>query len=291
MRIRLLLGALALALAQGCSPSQPQKAVPVSASGGPPRVVSLAPSLTEIAYAVGCQSALVAGTTYDDYPPAARTLPHVADLTGVDLERLSAMHPTVVVALHDQEREGAAIQSRLRVPVMFLPNRNLNDLYADIAGMGAACEREDAAARLSRSLQERIAAIARQAQSYPGPRPKVFFLLDLPAFTVGATSFIDDLIRLSGGVNTAGGIEQAYPAISAEALVQMDPDVLLVAREVRLGPRVLASEPWRSLKAVREGRVMRPPSDDIVERNGPRVVEGLIWLSRAIHARGLTHDI
>lgn len=283
MRIRLALVVLAL-LVQGCSPSQPpQRTAPSGPGRAQPRVVSLAPSLTEIAYALNCQGRLIAGTTYDDYPPAARALPHVADLTGVDLERLSALHPTIIVALHDQEREGAAIQSRLRLPVVFLPNRNLKDLYADISGVGAACGRQAQARRLSFALRQRIAAIARQAQRYSGPRPRVFFLLDLPGFTVGANSFIDDLIRLSGGINAAGSIPQAYPAVSGEALIQMDPDVLLVAREVRLGPQVLASEPWRSIKAVRDGRIMRPPSDDIVERNGPRVVQGLAWLTTAIH--------
>jgi iron complex transport system substrate-binding protein len=107
----------------------------------------------------------------------------------------------------------------------------------------------------------------------------------LPGFTAGAQSFIDDLIRLSGGVNAAGGIAQPYPDVSAEAIVQMNPDVLIVAREVRLGPSVLGAQPWRSLKAVRDGNVRRPPSDDIVERNGPRVVEGLAWLAGAIHGR------
>jgi len=282
VRARTWAALLALVVMQGCAPQQrSQPAPPQRAAPARPRVVSLAPSLTEIAYAIGCQDVLVAGTTYDDYPRAARALPHVADLSAVDLERLTALRPTIVVALHDQEREGAPVESRLRIPVVYLPNRNLSDLYADITGVGAACGRPAAAARLSRSLHERIDAVARMPQ--PKPKPRVFFLLDLPGFTAGATSFIDDLIRLSGGVNAAGSVKEPYPAISAEALVQMNPDVLIVAREVPLGPSVLASEPWRSLKAVQEGRVVRPPSDDIVERNGPRVVEGLEWMAAAIH--------
>jgi iron complex transport system substrate-binding protein len=270
---------------QGCGTvRQSEPSVPGRASTSVERrVVSLAPSLTEIAFAIGCQGVLVGGTTYDDYPPAARSLPHVADLVGVDLERLTALHPTAVVALHDQEHEGAPIQARLHIPVVYLPNRNLVDLYADISGVGAVCGRPAAAARLSHSLRQRIDAVARRANA--GTKPRVFFLLDLPGFTVGEQSFIDDMIRLAGGVNVAGGIPQPYPVVSAEALVQMNPDVLIVAREVRLGPSVLASEPWRSLQAVRDGNVKRPPSDDIVERNGPRIVEGLAWLAGAIHGK------
>jgi len=246
------------------------------------RIVTLAPSLTEIVYAIGCGDMLVADTSYDDYPAAARRMPHVADLVNVDLERLSALRPTEVLALHDEEREAAPIGARLHVTVRYLPNRNLDDLFVDIADVGRACGMPAAAAGLARSLQARIAAVARTASRYRD-RPSVFFLLDLPGFTAGSRSFIDDLIRLAGGRNTAGGIAQAYPDVSTEALLTMDPQVLVVARDADFGPTVQASEPWRSIRAVRDGRIVRPPSDDIIERNGPRVVEGLEWLVKAIH--------
>jgi cobalamin transport system substrate-binding protein len=246
------------------------------------RIVTLAPSLTEIVYAIGCGDKLVADTSYDDYPAAARLVPHVADLVNVDLERLSALRPTVVLALHDQEREAAPIDARLHVTVRYLPNRNLDDLFVDIASVGRACGMAAAAAGLSRSLHARIAAVARTAAHYR-ERPSVFFLLDLPGFTAGSRSFIDDLIRLAGGRNTAGGIVQPYPDVSTEALLAMDPQVLVVARDAEFGSAVQAQEPWRSMRAVRDGRIVRPPSDDILERNGPRVVEGLEWLVKAIH--------
>jgi len=249
----------------------------------PQRIVTLAPSLTEIAYAVDCGRLLVADTTYDDFPPAARSLPHVADLVNVDLERLSALHPTKVIALHDQEREAAPIASRLHIDVMYLPNRNIDDIFTDISRVGQLCSTSSAAARLSRVMHARIAAVAKRAARY-SDRPRVFFLLDLPGFTAGSQSFLNDLIVLAGGVNTAGTIHQAYPNVSSESVLAMDPEVLIIGRAVQLGPHVLAQEPWRSISAVKNGRVMRPPSDDIIERNGPRIVEGLEWLVTAIHS-------
>jgi iron complex transport system substrate-binding protein len=254
-----------------------------SAQADQPRIVTLAPSLTEIAYAVGCGPELVADTSYDDYPATARSLPHVADLVNVDLERLSALRPSVVIALHDQEREAGPISSRLGVPVAYLPNRNLDDLFTDIARVGQLCGTPDAAALLSRSLHRRLAAVAQQAARYQ-THPRVLFLLDLPGFTAGSQSFLSDLIRLAGGVNVAGDIQQAYPDLSAESLLAMDPQVMIVARQVLFGPEIRSSEPWRSITAVKAGRVLRPPSDDILERNGPRVVDGLEWLVRSIHA-------
>jgi iron complex transport system substrate-binding protein len=256
-----------------------------SAHAPPPRIVTLAPSLTEIAYAVGCGPSLVADTTYDDFPAGARSLPHVADLVNVDLERLGTLRPSVVIALHDQEREAAPITSRLGVSVDFLANRNLEDLFTDITRVGELCGTPDAAASLSHSLHARLAAVAQEAARYP-THPKVLFLLDLPGFTAGAQSFLSDLIRLAGGVNVAGQIQEAYPDLSAESLLAMDPQVIVVAKAVRFGPSIQSSEPWRSISAVKSGRILRPPSDDILERDGPRIIDGLEWLVRSIHEPG-----
>ena len=253
-------------------------AAPAASAGG---VVSLAPSLTEIAYAIGCGPQLVADTTYDDYPAAARRLPHVADLVQVDLERIAVLEPRIVLALHDQEREGAPLQTRLGLHVVYLPNRGLPDLFKDITAVGSACDRRDGAAKLAASLQRRLTRLHAQTQRYHS-RPKVFVLLDLPGFTAGKNSFLDDLVRLAGGVNVTGGINQPYPNVSAEWLLDTQPDVIIVSRATPFGAAVRATQPWRGLRAVQRGRVFSPPSDDIVQRNGPRIVDGLAWLAGII---------
>lgn len=279
----IVLGAVA---ASACSHGARDEARPAGASRGQSasqaRIVSLAPSLTEIAYALGCGPRLVADTTYDDYPAAARSLPHVADLVDVDLERLRRLSPTAVIALHDQEREAAPIRSRLGVDVAFLPNRTLSDLFTDIEGVGSVCGMPTAARTLAASLRARIAAVA-QRSSRLRPRPRVLFLLGLPGFSAGSGTFLDDLIRLAGGQNVAGAVTAPYPDLNAEALLQMDPEVIVVAREAQFSAAVRAQEPWRSMRAVKTGRVVSPPSDDILERNGPRIVLGLEWLASAIH--------
>jgi iron complex transport system substrate-binding protein len=242
------------------------------------RVISLAPSLTEIAFAIGCGDALVADTTYDDYPPAAEDLPHVADLTHADLERIAQLHPSIVIAVHDQEHEGEPIQARLGIPVTYLPNRNLDDLYADIAGVAKACGRASQGTALAAQIREKLKRIVARRRA-TAHRPRVLFLLGLPGFTVGKSSYINDLIALAGGENIAGQVDQPYPDLSAEAILRADPDVIIVSKDTPFGPDVRAREPWRSLRAVQRGRVVRPPDDSIIERNGPRVVDGLEWLS------------
>jgi len=258
--------------------------LPTAATGEiPARIVTLAPSLTEIAYAIGCGPQLVADTSYDDYPAAARRLPHVADLITLDLERLAVLQPTAVVALHDQEREADPVVSRLGIPVTYLPNRKLDDLFADIAGVGEACRRQQSAAAFARSLRVKLLQTTARARRY-ATHPRVLFLLDLPGFTVGKNSFLDDLIRLAGGVNVAGAINQPYPNVSAEWLLGVNPDLIIVSRATPFDGAVRRTEPWRSLRAVQRGRVYRPPSDDIVQRNGPRIIEGLSWLVATLHA-------
>ena len=263
-----------------CAHARPDAAVTPAASiaSGTPRVITLAPSLTEIAYAVGCGDALIADTRYDDYPAAAKTLPHVADLAHADLERIAQLRPTVVVALHDQEHEGSSINARLGVPVVYLPNRRLNDLYADIAGVSRACDRSAQGDALALQIKQQLARLV-AAQPRGGRRPRVLFLLGLPGFTAGKSSYISDLIALAGGDNIAGGLDQPYPDLSAEAIVRADPQVIIVSNDTPFGADVRAREPWRSLSAVQRGRVVRPPEDSILERNGPRVVQGLEWLS------------
>ena len=265
----------------GCAKNAP---IGAGSAHGPPRIVSLAPSLTEIAYAIGCGAQLVGDTRYDDYPPAATKLPHVADLVQVDLERVAALAPTSVIALHDEEREGSEITARLRIPVVYLPNRNLDDLYADIDGVGRACGLETAATDLDAELRAKIAAIVLRAKAST-PRPRVLYLLGLPGFTVGKSSYLNDLIELAGGDNVAAHIDQPYPNLGAEAILAMNPDVLIVGHDVPFGPDVRAREPWRSINAVRNGRIATPPNDDIIERPGPRVVQGLAWLASALHTR------
>ena len=249
-----------------------------SAYYGSERIISLAPSLTEIAFAIGCSGALVGDTTFDDYPAAAKALPHVGDLAHADLERVAQLQPTIVLALHDQEREASAIAAHVHVPIVYLPNRNIRDLYVDVDGVGKACHREAQSAALSAQLHSRIERVARRSAA-SRHHPRVLYLLGLPGFTAGKRSYLNDVISLAGGVNVAGDVDQPYPDLSAEAIIQADPDVIIASRSAGFNSDVRAREPWSSLRAVRNGDVISPPDDSILERDGPRVVDGLEWLS------------
>jgi iron complex transport system substrate-binding protein len=157
----------------------------------------------------------------------------------------------------------------------------LRDLDGDIVGVGRACGREAQAATLKDDLDRRIAAISARALN-ARPKLKVLYLLGLPGYAAGPHSFLNDMIVAAGGTNVAGSADEPYPNLSAEAIVNMDPDVIIVSHSTPFDADVRAREPWRSLRAVRTGRVLRPPSDDIMERDGPRIVSGLAWLHNVL---------
>jgi iron complex transport system substrate-binding protein len=271
-----------LCSAPACGPRTSSSGAPhASPAAAAPRLISLAPSLTEIVFALGCGPELVGDTAYDDYPSAARVLPHVGDVRTADLERVAALHPTAVLALHDEETEGSPIEHRIHVPVVYLPNRDLRDLDADIAGVGRACGRDAQAARLRGDLDRRIATISARSLNVRS-RVRVLYVLGLPGYAAGPHSFLNDMIEAAGGSNVAASADEPYPNLSAEAIVKMDPDVIIVSHDTPFDADVRSREPWRSLRAVRMGRVLRPPSDDIMERNGPRIVNGLAWLHDAL---------
>ena len=130
-----------------------------------------------------------------------------------------------------------------------------------------------------RATSKRASRASSPASRTAGAARACCFLLGLPGFTAGKSSYISDLIALAGGDNIAGELDQPYPDLSAEAIVRADPQVIIVSNDTPFGADVRAREPWRSTTAVQRGRVLRPPNDSILERNGPRVVQGLEWLS------------
>jgi iron complex transport system substrate-binding protein len=137
------------------------------------------------------------------------------------------------------------------------------------------------AARLKDDLDRRIAAISTRSLNVRS-KVKVLYVLGLPGYAAGPHSFLNDMIEAAGGTNVAASADEPYPNLSAEAIVKMNPDVIIVAHDTPFDADVRAREPWHSLRAVRNGRVLRPPSDDIMERDGPRIVIGLAWLHNVL---------
>lgn len=259
--------------------------VATTLDSAPERIVTFAPSHTEIVYALGLGDRLVGVSgEFDDYPSEARDVERIGGANGVEpnLEKVVALEPDVVLTAFI----GGEWKERLRelgVPVFTTLAASFQDTLADIESMGRLL----GVAEQAREVTADIAARARQTEQRLGGLPKVSCFLDLSdLFTVGPGSLEFDLMQRAGCDPITGTSDDPYPQWSIEQLVQDDPGVYLVSEGVT--PQQLSRQPGiRDLDAVREGRVHQVDGD-LISRPGPRVVEGIEALALALH--GLDAD-
>jgi len=250
----------------------------------PQRLITLAPSNTEIVYALGIGDRLVAVSDYSDYPPEAASKPKVGYIR-VDIERVIGYNPDLILAT-GAHRQQVTPQLRQRgLKVITLDPKNIEGVFDNILLVGRATGQTTAAEKLVADLKARVAQIESKVRQ-TGTRPRVFFELDKSLFTVGPGSFIHDLIVRAGGENIAGDADRPYPQLSLEVLLQRDPEVIIITDIGQYGgetPESVRARPgWQAVSAVRNNRVV-PINPDLVNRPGPRVVDGFEAIARALH--------
>ena len=288
-----LVGACAAPPAPTSVPAAPQTpAVPpavvddlgrlVALSAAPRRIVSIAPSNTEILFALGLGARVVAVDQYSNYPPEARQKEQVGSYVKPDLERIVAASPDLVLATAVHARTVVPELEARRIAVFVVDPRNIDDVFDRISRVGRIAGVDAHAAAVVASLRERADAVA--ARVAGAPRPRVFFELSPQLHTAGPGSFVDDLIRRAGGENVAGDAGAQWPQLGQEIVVQRDPEVVLMAHGDLPDPlAALRARPgWSQISAVRNGRV-QAVDPDVVTRAGPRVVDGLELFARSLH--------
>ncbi|MDB4971403.1 MAG: periplasmic binding protein [Myxococcales bacterium] len=245
------------------------------------RVVSLAPSSTEILFALDAGPLVVGADQYSDYPPAARGVPRVGNDLAPSVERILGLKPDVVfIATTANSRDLAGELSRLGIRVVVSSAASLDDVFADIEKIGAAVERPAAATTLVATLRARIAAVTQGVAGKPRPRTAVVVWPD-PLTVAGGKSFVDEAIRAAGGDNIAADSPQPYPQYSVERLLARAPEVVVVGTHAT-EPSLAAFEAYSSLPAVKAHRVHRVDGD-LLFRPGPRLVDGIEALARLLH--------
>ncbi len=259
----------------------------VTLSESPQRIVSLAPSNTEIVCAVGACDRLVGVTDFDDYPAQVRSLPKVVVNAAPDVEKIVAARPALVLAAGNQQTPQAILQrlAELQIPTLVLYPESLDGIYTDIELVGAAIGRTDAATALVAEMRGRVAKVREAVAG--APRPRVFYEVSVyqgVIYTAGKDSFLASLVDLAGGEPITG---DATGVIQLEDLVRADPQLILLGDAAYPPPvtaeQVAARPGWSELSAVRSSAVAPMPQDPVITRPGPRIVEGLEALARAIH--------
>jgi len=249
-------------------------------------IVSIAPSNTEILFALGLGDRVIGVTEACDYPPDAKSKPKVGQVE-MNIEKIVEMSPDLVVAVASMQLPVIETVSRLGIPVLALDPKTLPDVLDSITLVGKATGTEEAASLLVQRLGKQIQDIqSKAAKAVAGEvRPRVFVeIWDDPLMTAGPGTFIDELIRVAGGENIAGDAGMEWPEFSVEVVVERDPDVIVTvwkdADDVRMRPA------WEGISAVKTGRIHRV-NPDILTRPGPRLVEGLLEILEIIHPGSL----
>lgn len=250
----------------------------------PRRIVSLVPSATELIFALGGEDRLVGRTDYCDYPPAVKNKPSVGGMIAPSLETLVALQPDLVLATTSGNRLDTFTKlKQLGIPVYAIHAHRVAEMIDVTGRLAELTGRQAAVAPFVAGLERRLRAIAEAVARYP--RPRVLYVLwPDPLMVPARDAIVTELIGLAGGESITAGERGDYPRFSIEAAVARAPEVILLARH-GTGTGPMARDRWdrlSSLPAVKAGRI-HPVDGNLLHRYGPRVVDGVETLARAIH--------
>lgn len=249
----------------------------------PERIVSLAPSNTEALFALGLGDRVVGVDRSSDYPPAARDKPKIGTFSQPTIEEVVAQAPDLVLAANIHVRATVPALEARGLTVVVLNPADLPAVLGSITLVGQLTDSADAARRLRGEMEGRIAAVEARLRGV-APRPRAYVEITPKFVAAGPTSFIGDLVVRAGGSNIVDDRGTQYPALSAETIVARDPEVIVltdVGGDVTVAS-VGERSGWAGISAVKNGRVVAI-DPNLVNRAGPRVVEGLEQLARAFH--------
>lgn len=250
----------------------------------PKRIVSLAPNITEILFALGLDSAVAGVTDYCDYPAAAGNKPRIGGMLNPNLERVLELRPDLVLMSGSGNMKSDYDKlTSAGVAVFVTYPRTVESVLTSISNIGALTGRAAAADSIVKALRDQKDELLLKARE--APRESVLMLLSLsPLIAIGPGTFLHELLTLANADNIAGDAAMAYPVLSREDILRRQPDVIIATNDiVRSTDDILRAYPeWKRLKAIQKKRVALVDAS-IVSRPGPRVIEGLRIILQAVH--------
>jgi iron complex transport system substrate-binding protein len=247
------------------------------------RIVSMAPNVTEMLFAIGLSEEIVGVTTFCDYPDAAKTKTKIGGYYDPNIEVILSLDPDLIVATPDgysQERIGKLEQSG--IPIFLVNPQNIDQVLESMLTLGDVTGKEKSAKRTVTNLRFRVQLVRSGVSYVPMEnRPKVFYEIGHdPLITVGPNTFVDNLITTAGGINVASDAPTDWPRYSIEAVITKEPDIIITAPHASSEGEAdsqVDMEVWRkyrTIPAVKNNRIY-PVNSDILLRSGPRIVDGL----------------
>ena len=251
----------------------------------PGRIVSLAPSITEIIFALNQEDRLKGVTQFSDSPPEAVKLPSVGSYVHLDLEKIVALKPDLCIATKDGNPKKIIERlENLHIPIYVVNPKNLESIMKTIIGIGRLLHAEDRAKAIVKEMQSRVDHVKEMVAKASG-RPRVFFQIGIsPLVSAGTSTHIHELITLAGGKNVSEG-PVPYPRFSQEQILMLAPDVFIIssmARGKQFAQVKNEWSRWTDIPAVRNNRIYVVDSN-LFDRPTPRLVDALELLATLIH--------
>ena len=235
------------------------------------RILSLAPHLTELLFAAGAGDAIVGTVEYSDYPAAAKRIPRVGSHNSLDLERIVAMKPDLIVVwLHGNAQKQLDKLLSLGIPAYYNQPNKLEDVPRSIEILGVLTGTEATAKTAAADFRNRLAALRTRYASRP-PVTLFYQVWSKPLTTLSGKHLVADVIALCGGKSLFAELEPLAPTVAQEAVIEADPEAIISTSVLRDGLEMW--QKWPRMRAVKNGHLFAMDGN-LINRHGPRITEG-----------------
>jgi iron complex transport system substrate-binding protein len=253
----------------------------------PQRIISLSPSNTEMVFALGLEDRLIGVTTYDNYPEAAKSKPQVSEYSIVDIEKIVALQPDLILADEIHKSDVVPALEKLGITVLVIRPGKIDDIISDIELLGKITGNTKQAGDLAANMRQRVKAVTdKSIQLTAAQKPSVLYVTwHDPIWTAGGNVIISDLLNMVGATNIASDLD-GYATITLETVIERNPKVMVVMSSmgdqnasfdyIKQEPRLQATD------ALKNNQVYIIDAD-IFGRTSPRIVNGLEELAKITH--------
>jgi len=253
-----------------------------------PRYVSLAPATTEILFALGCEKEIVGVSSFCNYPPAAKQKENVGSFSAPNIENILSLRPDIIFCTGMEQTPTVLELRHLNFKVYVSSPATIPELFDSIAEIGALTHKEKEAQRLVTEMKAGLEALQKSVSQLNGYKKEKIFveIWGEPLITAGRGSLVDELITFLGGINIANDVPRSFCYFNSEQVILRNPDCIILAYMTKDSPEALMKKRfgWKSISAVKNGRVYSDINPDLILRPGPRIVEGARELSKRMYS-------
>lgn len=247
----------------------------------PMRILSLAPSNTELLWALGKGDLQVGRTDFCDFPEDVKKIASVGGIVTPNYEKILSVKPDLVLMTSGSVPVRDKLTKEYGLTVLVVDPKDLNQMAAGVKSLGIAVNAQPAAETLLRQIDKTVKEVEATVAKATS-KPKVFYeLWHDPLMTAGKNTFVNDMIRVAGGQNVGAEVD-GWAEFSLEKLQAANPE-LIIAGSQDAAAKIKERKGWEGFKAVKEGKVIPVADQNLIVRPGPRLIEGLKWMARTIH--------